>query len=156
MSSGLNPGDDAPAFSMPVSGGGHVDLAGLRGKIVVLFFYPKDDTAGCTQEALNFTEKAAEFEALDAVLVGVSRDSVKSHDRFRAKHGLTVVLASDTDGAVTDAYGVWVEKSMYGRKYMGIERSTFLIDRRGKVSRTWRKVKVSGHADDVLAAAQEI
>ncbi len=156
MSSGLNPGDAAPAFSMPLSGGGHVDLAGLEGKIVVLYFYPKDDTAGCTQEALNFTEKAAEFEALEAVLVGVSRDSVKSHDRFRAKHGLKVALASDADGAVTDRYRVWVEKSMYGRKYMGIERSTFLIDRQGKITRTWRKVKVAGHVDDVLAAAREI
>lgn len=156
MSSGLNPGDAAPAFSMPVSGDGHIDLAGLKGKIVVLFFYPKDDTAGCTQEALNFTENAAEFETLGAVVVGVSRDSVKSHDRFRAKHGLAVQLASDADGVVTERYGVWVEKSMYGRKYMGIERSTFLLDRKGKVFRTWRKVKVAGHADDVLAAAREI
>jgi thioredoxin-dependent peroxiredoxin len=156
MSSGLNPGESAPTFTMPVSGGGRVDLAGLRGKIVVLYFYPKDDTAGCTQEALNFTEKAAEFEAVGAVIVGISRDSVKSHDRFRAKHGLAVQLGSDTDGVVTDRYGVWVEKSMYGRKYMGIERSTFLIDRSGKISRTWRKVKVAGHADEVLAAAREI
>ena len=156
MISGLDPGVEAPAFDMPLSGGGHIDLTGLRGKIVVLFFYPKDDTAGCTQEALSFTEKAAEFESLDAVVVGVSRDSVKSHDRFGAKHGLTVRLASDADGAVTDRYGVWVEKSMYGRKYMGIERSTVLIDRRGKIFRTWRKVKVAGHADEVLAAAREI
>jgi thioredoxin-dependent peroxiredoxin len=156
MSSGLDPGEAAPTFSMPVSGGGHVDLAGLRGKIVVLYFYPKDDTAGCTQEALNFTEKAAEFETIGAVIIGVSRDSVKSHDRFRAKHGLTILLAADEDGAVTDRYGVWVEKSMYGRKYMGIERSTVLIDRRGKVFRTWRKVKVAGHVEEVLAAAREI
>lgn len=156
MISGLDPGVAAPTFDLPLSGGGRVRLAGLKGKIVVLFFYPKDDTTGCTQEALSFTEKAAKFESIDAVVVGVSRDSVKSHDRFKAKHGLNVLLASDADGVVTGLYGVWVEKSMYGRKYMGIERSTVLIDRRGKIFRTWKKVKVTGHADEVLAAAREI
>lgn len=156
MGVGVNPGDKAPAFVMPATDGGQVSLAKLKGKIVVLFFYPKDDTAACTQEALNFTEKAAEFEALDAVIVGVSRDTVKSHDRFKAKHGLEIILGADTDGAVTERYGVWVEKSMYGRKYMGIERSTFLIDRAGKLVNTWRKVKVAGHVEEVLAEARKI
>lgn len=156
MAVGLNPGDKAPAFTLPAAGGGEVRLADLKGKIVVLFFYPKDDTTACTQEALSFTEKAAEFEALGAVIVGVSRDSVKSHDRFVAKHGLDLILGADEDGKMTDRYGVWVEKSLYGRKYMGIERSTWLIDRAGKVVNTWRKVKVRGHVDQVLAATREI
>ncbi|MDX2233367.1 MAG: peroxiredoxin [Hyphomonadaceae bacterium] len=152
----VKPGDKAPDFQLPTAGGGHVRLSDLRGKAVVLFFYPKDDTAACTQEALSFTEKAAEFAKADAFVIGVSRDSVRSHDKFAAKHGLTITLASDEDGAVCGQYGVWVEKSMYGRKYMGIERSTFLIDRKGKVVNTWRKVKVAGHADEVLAAAKVI
>jgi thioredoxin-dependent peroxiredoxin len=156
MAVGLDPGDKAPAFTLPAAGGGHVRLADLKGKIVVLFFYPKDDTTACTQEALSFTEKAADFEALGAVIVGVSRDSVKSHDRFVAKHGLDLLLGADEDGTVTDRYGVWVEKSLYGRKYMGIERSTWLIDGAGKVVKTWRKVKVRGHVEEVLAAAREI
>jgi len=156
MGVGLDPGDKAPAFTMPAAGGGQVSLAKLKGKIVVLFFYPKDDTTACTQEALNFTEKADEFEALDAVVVGVSRDTVRSHDRFVAKHGLRILLGADVDGVVTERYGVWVEKSMYGRKYMGIERSTFLIGPTGKVVNTWRKVKVAGHVAEVLAAAKQI
>lgn len=156
MAVGLDPGDKAPAFTLPAAGGGDVRLADLKGKIVVLFFYPKDDTTACTQEALSFTEKAADFEALGAVVVGVSRDSVKSHDRFVAKHGLDLLLGADEDGTVTDRYGVWVEKSLYGRKYMGIERSTWLIDGAGKVVKTWRKVKVRGHVEEVLAAAREI
>lgn len=156
MAVGLDPGDKAPAFTLPAAGGGDVRLADLKGKIVVLFFYPKDDTTACTQEALSFTEKAAEFEALGAVVVGVSRDSVKSHDRFVAKHGLDLTLGADEDGKVTDRYGVWVEKSLYGRKYMGIERSTWLIDQTGKIVKTWRKVKVRGHAEEVLSAAREI
>jgi peroxiredoxin Q/BCP len=156
MSVELNPGDKAPTFLLPAAGGGQINLAKLKGKTVVLFFYPKDDTSGCTQEALNFTEKADEFEALGAVVVGVSRDTVRSHDRFVAKHGLRVLLGADTDGVVTERYGVWVEKSMYGRKYMGIERSTFLIDGAGKLVKTWRKVKVAGHVEEVLAAAKQI
>lgn len=156
MGIGLEPGDSAPAFSLPADGGGQVNLAKLKGKIVVLFFYPKDDTTACTQEALSFTEKADEFEALGAALVGISRDPVRSHDRFKAKHGLRVVLGADVEGVVTERYGVWVEKSMYGRKYMGIERSTFLIDPAGKLVKTWRKVKVAGHVEEVLAAAKQI
>ena len=152
----LKPGDRAPVFSLPTAGGGHVKLRDLKGKIVVMFFYPKDDTTACTQEALSFTEKAAEFSAAGAVIVGVSRDSVKSHDRFRAKHKLAIVLASDEDGAVCGQYGVWRQKSMYGRNYMGIERSTFLINQKGKIVKTWRKVKVAGHVDDVLVSTKEI
>lgn len=152
----LGPGDTAPAFSLPTAGGGRIKLRDLKGKIVVLYFYPKDDTSGCTQEALSFTEKAAEFTALEAVVIGVSKDSVKAHDKFQAKYNLDLVLASDEDGAVCGQYGVWREKSMYGRKYMGIERSTFLINQKGKIVKTWRKVKVAGHSDDVLASTREI
>jgi len=149
-------GDKAPDFDMPTAGGGRVRLKDLKGKAVVLYFYPKDDTSGCTQEALRFTEKAAQFRKLGAEVVGVSRDSVAAHDKFAAKHGLAVTLGSDEAGAACEAYGVWREKAMYGRKYMGIERSTFLIDPKGKVVKTWRKVKVPGHVDEVLAAAREI
>lgn len=149
-------GDKAPDFDMPTAGGGRVRLRDLKGRLVVLYFYPKDDTSGCTQEALRFTEKAAQFGKINATVIGVSRDSVASHDKFAKKHGLAVTLGADEDGAVCEAYGVWREKAMYGRKYMGIERSTFLIDGKGKVVKTWRKVKVPGHVDEVLAAAKEI
>lgn len=152
----IKTGDNAPAFSLPTAGGGLIRLRDLKDKLVVLFFYPKDDTVACTQEALSFTEKAAKFTALGAVVIGISRDSVKSHDKFQAKHKLRVVLASDEDGAVCGQYGVWREKSMYGRKYMGIERATFLINQKGKVVKTWRKVKVAGHVDDVLASIKVI
>jgi peroxiredoxin Q/BCP len=149
-------GDKAPDFDMPTAGGGRVRLKDLKGKVVVLYFYPKDDTSGCTQEALRFTEKAAQFAKLNATVIGVSRDSAASHDKFAKKHGLAVTLGADEEGTVCEAYGVWREKAMYGRKYMGIERSTFLIDGKGKVVKTWRKVKVPGHADEVLAAVKEI
>ena len=152
----LKPGDKAPDFSLPTAGGGRVRLRDLKGKAVVLYFYPKDDTSGCTQEALRFTEKAADFARLGATVIGVSRDTVKSHDKFRAKHSLEVILAFDEDGAVCGLYGVWTEKSMYGRQYMGIERSTFLIDQKGKIVNTWRKVKVTGHIDDVLASTSKV
>ena len=145
-------GDRAPDFDMP-GDEGQISLTALAGRTVVLYFYPKDDTSGCTNEAKAFTEAAADFAAAGAVVVGVSRDSVASHVKFRAKYGLKVLLGSDSEGAVTEAYGVWVEKSMYGRKYMGIERCTFLIDASGVVRRVWRKVKVPGHAAEVLAAA---
>ena len=127
-----------------------MSLAGLKGKRVVLYFYPKDDTPGCTTEALNFTEKAKAFAAAKTAVVGVSRDSVAKHDKFAAKYGLKVRLAADEDGEVCGAYGVWVEKSLYGRSYMGIERATFLIDHRGQIAQLWRKVKVAGHVEDVL------
>lgn len=156
MSNALAAGSPAPAFEMPTNGGGTVSLAGLAGRKVVLYFYPKDDTPGCTTEAIDFTARIADFEAAGASVVGVSRDSIAAHDKFAAKHGLAVILGSDADGKVTDAYGVWVEKMNYGKTYMGIERSTFLIDGAGTIARVWRKVKVKGHVDDVLAAAQAL
>lgn len=149
----LKPGDMAPAFTLPTDGDGTISLAGLKGRNVILYFYPKDDTAGCTKEACAFRDALPGFAAADAEVIGVSRDSVTSHDRFKAKHGLPFTLASDVAGQVCRAYGAWVEKSMYGRRYMGIERSTFLIDGRGVIRRVWRKVKVPGHVDEVLAAA---
>lgn len=149
-------GSPAPAFDLPSDEGDAITLASLEGKAVVLYFYPKDDTSGCTTEAQAFTAAAADFAKAGAVVVGVSRDTVKSHAKFRKKYDLDVRLGSDETGAVTEAYGVWVEKSMYGRQYMGIERATFLIDRSGVVRRVWRKVKVAGHAQDVLAATQQL
>ena len=146
----------APQFNLPRDGGGNVSLADLAGKTVVLYFYPKDNTSGCTTEALDFTSLAGEFEKAGAVVIGVSPDPVKAHDKFIAKHDLGVILASDEDKSVLEAYGVWKEKSMYGRTYMGVERSTFLIDGSGKVTRVWRKVKVKGHAQAVLEAVQSL
>ena len=148
----ITEGMKAPAFDLPAAGGGRVALPALKGKAVVLYFYPKDDTPGCTREGQDFSALADDFAAAGAVVVGVSKDTVKKHDRFRDKHGLKVELGSDEDGAVCEAYGVWVEKKLYGREYMGIERATFLIDGEGVVRRVWRKVKVAGHADEVLQA----
>lgn len=145
----------APDFDLPRDGGGSLCLSGLRGKSVVLFFYPKDDTSGCTQEAIEFSGLKVEFAAAGAVLVGMSPDSARKHDKFKAKHGLTVDLVSDENKETLEAYGVWTEKSMYGRKYMGVERSTFLIDPEGKIAKVWRKVKVPGHARSVLDALSE-
>ncbi|WP_416897219.1 MAG: peroxiredoxin [Minwuia sp.] len=145
-------GDKAPAFDMPTDGGGKVSLAGLKGQNVVLYFYPRDDTPGCTKEAIAFTGLAQDFKDANAVIVGVSKDTVAKHDKFKAKHDLNVILGSDEDGAVCEAYGVWVEKNMYGKKSMGIERSTFLIGADGKIRKAWRKVKVPGHAEEVLEA----
>ena len=149
-------GDKAPQFKLPTDGGGTFSLSDHRGKPVVLFFYPKDDTSGCTAEALDFTAKKAEFDKAGIVLAGMSPDPVKSHDRFRNKHSLAVMLVSDENKSALEAYGVWKEKSMYGRKYMGVERSTFLIGADGKILRTWRNVKVPNHVDEVLAAAHEL
>ena len=146
-------GDKAPDFTLPSDGGGKVSLKALKGKAVVLYFYPKDDTSGCTAESCAFRDALPNFSKVKAAIVGISRDSVTSHDKFKAKYGLTFPLASDEDGKVCEAYGTWVEKSMYGRKYMGIERSTFLIDAKGVVRNAWRKVKVPGHAKEVLEAA---
>jgi peroxiredoxin Q/BCP len=146
-------GDKAPAFTLPADGGGKVSLKDLKGKAVVLYFYPKDDTSGCTAEACAFRDALPDFSEVKAKVIGISRDSVKSHDKFKDKYGLPFPLASDEDGKVCEAYGTWVEKSMYGRKYMGIERATFLIDRHGVIRNVWRKVKVPGHADEVLKAA---
>ncbi len=149
-------GDKAPAFSMPTDGGGTVSLKDLKDKTVVLYFYPKDDTSGCTKEAIGFTEQLKAFEKAGAVVIGVSKDSVAKHDKFKAKHELGVILASDEEGDVVERYGSWVEKSMYGKKYMGIDRSTFVIDGKGKIARVWRKVKVPGHVDAVLEAVKEL
>ena len=152
----LKTGDTAPDFDLPEAGGGQVKLADLVGKKVVLYFYPKDDTPGCTTEAQGFTAAADDFAAAGAVVVGVSRDSVARHEKFKKKYELRVRLGADVDGAVCEAYGVWVEKTLYGRQYLGIERATFLIDPAGRVQRVWRKVKVAGHTQEVLAAAQSL
>lgn len=152
----ITEGVPAPAFDMAVDGGGRVSLAGLKGRSVVLYFYPKADTPGCTNEARDFSALADAFAAAGAVVIGVSRDPVRKLDRFKAKYDLRVVLASDEPGDVTEAFGVWVEKSMYGRTYMGIERATFLIDGAGVVRHVWRKVSVKGHAEEVLTAVQAL
>jgi peroxiredoxin Q/BCP len=149
-------GDKAPDFTMPTDGNGSVSLSKLRGKPVVLYFYPKDDTSGCTAEACGFRDTFPDYGKTGAAVIGVSRDSVASHDKFKKKHDLPFILASDTDGNVTEKYGVWVEKSMYGRKYMGIDRSTFLIDKDGVVRNIWHKVKVPGHVAEVLKAAKAL
>jgi len=145
-------GDKAPDFTLPTDGGGTVTLSKLKGKKVVLYFYPKDDTSGCTAEACGFRDTFPNFKKIDATVIGLSRDSVASHDKFKKKYELPFTLAADIEGKVTEKYGVWVEKSMYGRKYMGIERATFLVDEKGVVKKVWHKVKVPGHVDEVLAA----
>jgi thioredoxin-dependent peroxiredoxin len=152
----LNVGDKAPDFDLPTDGGGRASLAGLTGSALVLYFYPKDDTTGCTSQAKAFSEMRNAFEEAGATVIGVSKDSPSSHDKFRAKHGLTIRLASDESGEMLERYGVWVEKNMYGRKYMGIERATFLIGPDGTVKQAWRKVKVPGHVDAVLKAVKAL
>ena len=148
----LDVGDKAPDFTLPTDGDGSVTLSKLKGQKVVIYFYPKDDTSGCTAEACAFRDLFPRFKKGDAAVIGISRDSVKSHDKFKKKYELPFTLASDEEGKVTEKYGVWVEKSMYGRKYMGIERATFLIDEKGKIQHIWHKVKVPGHADEVMKA----
>lgn len=145
------PGTSAPDFTL-VGDTGPIRLADFAGKKLVLYFYPKDDTPGCTTEGKDFSALLADFHAAETQVVGVSRESAASKAKFRAKHGLTVGLGADDDGAVTESYGVWVEKAMYGKKYMGIERATFLIGRDGSIAKLWNKVKVPGHAAEVLAA----
>jgi peroxiredoxin Q/BCP len=149
----VNAGDKVPPMTVALSDGSNLDL-GHPGAPLVLYFYPKDDTPSCTNEAKDFTALAADFAKAGVTVVGVSRDPMKRHDKFIAKYDLTVPLVSDEDGKISDAFGTWVEKSMYGRQYMGMERSTFLIDADGKVLRDWRKVKVKGHAEEVLAAVR--
>lgn len=149
-------GDKAPDFNLLADGGDRIKLSGLKGKKVILYFYPKDDTPGCTTEACGFKDNLPKFNKIDAEIIGISRDSVASHDKFKNKHGLPFRLVSDEDGKVCNAYGTWIEKSMYGRKYMGIDRATFLIDGKGVIRNIWRKVKVPGHVEEVLAAAKEI
>jgi peroxiredoxin Q/BCP len=156
LAGGLAEGDLAPHFELPGAGGGVVSLAAFEGKKIALYFYPKDDTSGCTKEAIDFNALRDKFAKAGAVVVGMSPDSAKSHDKFREKYELALPLAADETKATLAAYGVWVEKSMYGRKYMGVERSTFLIDAAGKIAKIWRKVKVPGHAEEVLKAAQAL
>ena len=151
----VNAGDQAPDFELE-GADGPVRLADFMGRPLVLYFYPKDDTAGCTREAQDFSAAAADFAKAGAAVLGVSKDSVPKHAKFTAKYDLTVPLASDPEGAVIDRYGSWVEKTLYGRKYMGIDRSTFVIDADGRVARVWRKVKVANHAQEVLAAVREL
>ena len=152
----LRIGDAAPAFELPATGGAAISLAGLKGRKAVIYFYPKDDTSGCTLEAQDFQALKGEFAEAGTEVIGVSADSVASHDKFAQKYGLDLTLASDEGLTMLEAYGVWVEKSMYGRKYMGIERTTVLIDRDGRIARIWPKVKVPGHAAEVLAAAKAL
>lgn len=152
----LNPGDAAPDVRYAKLDGGEAAIADHKGRALVLYFYPKDDTTGCTREAQDFSALAADFAKAGADIVGISKDSIKSHAKFVDKYGLKVALGSDESGAVCEAFGVWVEKSMYGRTYMGIERSTFLIDASGTIARVWRKVKVASHAADVLEAVKAL
>ena len=152
----LDTGDTAPDFTLPRDGGGDITLSALRGGSVVLFFYPRDDTSGCTKEALAFTALKSDFEAAGATVLGLSKDTVAKHDKFRDKHDLGIPLLSDADSDVCEQYGVWKEKSMYGKKYMGIERTTVLIGGDGKILRIWPKVKVPGHADEVLDAVKAL
>lgn len=149
-------GENAPNFNHPTGDGGECKLSDFKGKPLVLYFYPKGDTPGCTTEAQGFRDAMAEFANFDATIVGVSKDTVKKHDRFKARHDLNFTLISDEDGTLCEAYGVWVEKNLYGRKYMGIERSTYLIDGEGKIAKVWRKVRVKGHVDNVLEAVQAL
>ena len=151
-----NIGDTAPEINLPRDGGEIVTLADFSGKKVVLYFYPKDDTPGCTKEAIGFTDMVDEFAALDTVILGISKDSEKKHDKFVAKHDLKIALLSDEEGDVCERYGTWVEKKMYGKTYMGIERATYLIDADGKIAHVWRKVKVPGHVEAVLDVVRDV
>lgn len=152
----LKPGDKAPGFNLAADGGGNISLFDLKGQAFVLYFYPKDDTTGCTNEALDFSKNIKNFQRLHVNVVGISKDSVASHNRFKAKYKLKHTLGSDPDIEAAQAYGVWGEKTLYGRKYMGIERTTFLVDAKGMIREIWRKVKVSGHVEVVLAAAKSL
>ena len=152
----IDTGDMAPDFTLPRDGGDEITLSALRPEKVVVYFYPKDDTPGCTKEAIGFTEKLDAFQAAGVQIIGISKDSVKKHDKFRDKYQLGLILASDEENDICEQYGVWKEKNMYGKTFMGIERSTFLIGEDGKVLRAWHKVRVPGHVDDVLEAATSV
>ncbi|MEE2692841.1 MAG: peroxiredoxin [Pseudomonadota bacterium] len=152
----LEEGSKAPAFSLPTDGGGKASLKDFAGETLVLYFYPKDDTEGCTREAVGFSEQIKAFQKAGAAVLGVSKDTVAKHDKFKEKHGLKVILGSDETGKTIEAYGVWGEKTLYGRKFMGIERSTFLIDGKGVIRKIWRKVRVPGHVDEVLEAVKAL
>ncbi len=156
MSDALAVGDKAPDFSLPDDDGSLVSLGGFAGHPLVIYFYPKDDTSGCTKQALDFSEKSAAFRKAGATVLGVSPDSAASHAKFKAKHEITLPLLSDEGKKMLEAYGVWAEKSMYGRKYMGVERTTFLITGDGTIAAVWPKVKVPGHVDAVLKAVQAL
>ena len=152
----LEPSDLAPMFTLPRDGGGEISLADLKGRAVVLFFYPRDDTPGCTKESIGFSGALQAFADAGVEVYGISKDTVAKHDKFVAKHELTTPLLSDAEGTTCEDYGVWKEKNMYGKKHWGIERSTFLIDAEGRIARVWRKVKVDGHAEEVLEAAKAL
>lgn len=152
----IEAGTKAPAFDLPTDGGANVSLDSLKGRTVVLYFYPKADTPACTNEAQDFSALSAEFAAAGAVVIGVSKDPIKKLDKFKAKYDLNIQLASDETAGVTEAFGLWVEKSMYGKSYMGIERATVLIDGEGVVRRVWRKVSVNGHGAEVLDAVKTL
>jgi peroxiredoxin Q/BCP len=152
----LAPGDRAPGFKLKTDGSGEITSASLKGHPFVLYFYPKDDTSGCTKEAIGFTEAKRKFDAAGVEIVGVSKDSPETHDKFKKKYKLKITLGSDPEKKTVDAYGVWVEKSLYGRKYMGLERATFLVDAKGVIRQIWRKVKVPGHVEAVLVAAKSL
>ena len=156
MAKELAEGDSAPDFELPTDGGGRTRLSDLKGRPAAIYFYPKDDTSGCTAEAIDFNALRAKFAAAGTAIIGVSPDSAASHDKFKRKYDLMIALAADPERSAIEAYGVWKEKSMYGRKYFGVERSTFLIDRNGRIVKVWRKVKVPGHAEEVLAVAKAL
>jgi len=148
--------DIAPDFTLPRDGGDLVTLSGLRGQAVVLFFYPRDDTPGCTRESIGFSEYQQEFSDAGATVLGISKDSVASHEKFAGKHGLTTALLSDENGSVCEDYGVWKQKNMYGKSFMGIERTTVLVDRDGRIATVWNKVKVPGHVEEVLKTVRDM
>ncbi|MET3790517.1 thioredoxin-dependent thiol peroxidase [Aquamicrobium terrae] len=152
----LKIGDEAPQFSLPKDGGDVIRLADFTGRPVVVYFYPKDDTAGCTSEAIDFSRLKPEFDKAGAAVIGISPDSARKHDKFKAKHELSIALAADEERKAIEAYGVWVEKQMYGRSYMGVERATFLVGRDGRIAAIWRKVRVKGHAEVVLEAVRSL
>ena len=156
MTASPTEGVPAPGFSLPVDGGGTLSLADLKGRKVAIYFYPKADTPGCTKESMDFSRLKPAFERAGTTVIGVSADAVAAQDKFKAKHDLTVALASDPDREMIDRYGVWVEKQMYGKKFMGIERATFLVDAKGVIRKVWHNVKVEGHAEEVLAAAKAL
>lgn len=156
MTSSPTEGAKAPDFSLPVDGGGSVSLSGLKGGNVVIYFYPKADTPGCTKESMDFSRLKPAFTRADTTIVGVSADAIAAQDKFKAKHSLSIPLASDPDRAMIDRYGVWVEKQMYGKTFMGIERATFLVDAKGVIRKVWHNVKVEGHAEEVLAEAKAL
>ncbi len=156
MKKDIAPGDLAPSFAVVTDNAGKISSAALKGKPFVLYFYPKDDTSGCTKEAIAFSGHKRKFDALGVEIIGISKDSIQAHEKFRAKHKLKIALGSDPEKLLAEAYGVWIEKTLYGRRYMGMDRATFLVDAKGVIRQIWRKVRVPGHAEAVLAAAKTL